>query len=188
MHKKQELRDAVAERLAKLSEKDRGTESRIVCKELKKMLGSEPKTIAAYMPLSDEPNIRPLLEELIAAGWRIAIPGLGRSELEFRLVENLDETRQGKTRILEPTNEHVLVDRTELSCVIIPGRAFTRNGERMGRGNGGYDRWIVDQKMINPETAYIGVCFECQVVSDMPTEPHDQNVDMVVTYRGMMKI
>lgn len=188
MQTKRDIRDAVKERLKNLSEKDREIESRSLCKTLKNFLGNEPKIIGAYMPISDEPNIRPLLEELIASDWTIAIPGLQGNQLEFRTVTDLNETTKGQTTILEPTTDHPLIDRQTIELILLPGRAFTRNGDRMGRGNGGYDRWIAEQRKINPNTRYIGVCFERQIVPDMPTEPHDERIDTLVTFRGPLEI
>ncbi len=188
MQTKRDIRDAVKERLKNLSEKDREIESRSLCKTLKKFLGNEPKVIGAYMPISDEPNIRPLLEELLIAGWTIAIPGLQNNLLEFRIVTDLNETAKGQTTILEPTTDHPLIDRKDLELILIPGRAFTRNGDRMGRGNGGYDRWVGEQRKINPDTKYLGICFERQIVPDMPLEAHDEKVDLLVTYRGILEI
>jgi 5-formyltetrahydrofolate cyclo-ligase len=57
---------------------------------------------------------------------------------------------------------------------------------RLGRGNGGYDRWISAVRPINPSIQYIGVCFECQVVGDIAYEAHDEKVHRVVTSRGAL--
>lgn len=188
MQTKADIRAAVKERLKNLSEKDREIESRALCKTLKQYLGNEPKIIGAYMPISDEPNIRPLLEEMINEDWTIAIPGLRNNECEFRIVNDLNETQKGQTTILEPTNDHALAEREKIFIVLLPGRAFTRNGDRLGRGNGGYDRWIAEQRRINPQTRYIGICFERQIVPELPIEPHDEKIDVLMTYRGPLEI
>ncbi len=94
--------------------------------------------------------------------------------------------RNPVTRILEPRDDAPLSEET-IDIAIIPGRAFTAKGERMGRGNGGYDIWISAQKKRSPSTLYIGVCFDCQIVQELPMETHDEIVDVVVTARGIFQ-
>lgn len=187
MHEaKKNLRMAIKERLTKMSAKDRDIESRVLCKELKRMLGDTPTTITLYLPFSDEPNIEPLITELLAAKWAIALPAIEHNALVFRNVTSIDEAKKNpETSLREPPMTAPVTKRESITYVIVPGRAFTRTGERLGRGNGGYDKWISDQRKINPHTKYIGVCFEYQVLPDLVTEPHDEKMDMVVTARGI---
>lgn len=186
MQQKQEIRQAMKERIAGMSEKDRVIESRVLSKELKRFLGDEPKTIAAYMALSDEPNITDLLQELLQAGWTIALPVMEHNALIFRTIRSFENLKKGAIGVLEPTENDPVADRTTIDTVLIPGRAFTRDGKRMGRGNGGYDKWIASQRSLHSETKYIGVCFECQIVNDLPWEAHDEKIGQIVTSRGLI--
>ncbi len=183
---KQDIRQAMKERLARMSEKDRDMESRVLSKELKRFLGDEPKTIAAYMALSDEPHTTPLLQELLQEGWIIALPVMENNALVFRTIRSFENLKKGDIGVLEPTQNDPETDRTSIDTVIIPGRAFTRDGKRIGRGNGGYDKWIASQRSINPKTQYIGICFECQIVHDLPWEAHDEKVGQIITSRGSL--
>ncbi len=70
------------------------------------------------------------------------------------------------------------------AVVLVPGRAFDAKGARLGRGNGGYDKWIAQERSRNAPYQYWGVAFECQVVDEVPVEAHDQKLDAVVTARG----
>jgi len=65
--------------------------------------------------------------------------------------------------------------------VIVPGLAFTAGGGRLGQGGGWYDRFLA---AVRPECTTIGVCFAEQVVDELPLEPHDVRVDVVVTDEG----
>ncbi len=56
----------------------------------------------------------------------------------------------------------------------------------MGRGNGGYDIWIQQQKNQNPDTQYWGVALDCQIVQEVPVEPHDQKMNAIVTSREII--
>jgi 5-formyltetrahydrofolate cyclo-ligase len=96
-------------------------------------------------------------------------------------IRSLEEIgRNPVTNILEPQMTSP-VDESKISIAIVPGRAFTRDGLRMGRGNGGYDRWISEQSIRAPGMKSVGICFNCQLVDTLPTEAHDKPVDSVIT-------
>jgi 5-formyltetrahydrofolate cyclo-ligase len=183
MNPKQELRLAMKERLGRLSSREREVESAIVCRELKKFLGPSAKIIGAYMPFLDEPDIRTLLSEWMKEGRTLSIPFV-RSDhsMAFWEVESFNDIeRDPVTKIFQPVRGTRIEDESTIDAVIVPGRAFSAIGNRMGRGNGGYDRWIREQQKRNPKTVFVGVCFDCQILTDIPMEPHDTPVDHVIT-------
>ncbi len=186
MQPKAEFRLAIVGRLKHMTQRERDVESQVLRRYLKDVLGNEPKTIAAYMPYLDEPDIKPLLEELLRAGWTIAMPAVHKNRLVFRKVTDLAQNvRNPVTNILEASEDCEAVDDANIVDAIVPGRAFSMEGQRMGRGNGGYDFWIEKQRKNGAKTRFIGVCFDCQLVPDVPMEAHDQPVDIVVTSRGI---
>jgi len=69
-------------------------------------------------------------------------------------------------------------DPTSVDVVIVPGLAFTVEGDRLGQGGGWYDRFLAG---VRPEAITIGVAFAPQVVESLPVEPHDKRVDLVIT-------
>jgi len=191
MPTKAEVRLAIRDRLRKLPEKDRAIEGRVICRQLKKMLGDKPATVGAYLPFLDEPDIRPLILEWIETGWTVCIPSvpsIGKSPMAFKIIRNLTDVRRDLTTgIPQPVKSMPLENEASINTVIIPGRAFTAACDRLGRGSGGYDHWIHLQRKRNPATKYIGVCFECQMFQEIPIESHDQKVDMVITSRKIFK-
>ena len=64
-----------------------------------------------------------------------------------------------------------------MDLIVVPGLAFTPEGSRLGRGAGFYDRFL---STISRTTLKIGVCFEFQLVSEIPQESHDVKMDAVV--------
>ncbi len=186
MEAKAELRRAIKERLSRMSENDRRVESQIILRELRKILPSGPHTIGIYSPYLDEPNLTPLITELLEQKNVVCMPKSGTHSMLMHRILSLQEIgRNPVTNIIEPIIDRP-VDETTMQTVVVPGRAFTKEGVRLGRGNGGYDRWIQEQRKRNPATRFIGVCFDCQIVQDMPVEGHDEKVDLLVTPR--MKI
>ncbi len=74
------------------------------------------------------------------------------------------------------------LDPLELDVVVVPGLAFTPDGRRLGQGGGHYDRFL---SRLGPTCITIGACFAEQLVTDLPTEPHDRRVDHVATDAGV---
>jgi 5-formyltetrahydrofolate cyclo-ligase len=69
-------------------------------------------------------------------------------------------------------------DPCTIDVVIVPGTAFTRDGDRLGQGGGWYDRFL---RSVRPDCVTIGVAFAPQVMTELPVEPHDVRLDHVVT-------
>lgn len=68
--------------------------------------------------------------------------------------------------------------------VVVPGLAFTVDGDRLGQGGGWYDRFLAATRT---DCSTIGVCFAEQVVDVVPLEAHDIRLDHVVTDRGVVR-
>lgn len=189
MESKAELRRAIKTRLERLSENDRRIESQILVRELRKLLGETPRTIGIYIPYLDEPNIRPLIEELLRNRWTVCMPHLEGNVMVMKHLGSLEDVvKNSDTGLFEPPGGSETIAPFSIDTVIVPGRAFTKEGIRLGRGNGGYDRWIEKLRKANPDAKCIGVCFECQVVQEIPEESHDQRVDVVMSARHIYEI
>jgi len=80
----------------------------------------------------------------------------------------------GDFNILEPQNEPYKGD---FDLIVVPGVAFDRNGNRIGRGKGYYDRFLC--RHLNVKR--IGICFDFQLVDEVPAEPFDIRMDEVIT-------
>jgi 5,10-methenyltetrahydrofolate synthetase len=184
---KEHLRQAIRERITRIPEHLRHAEGRSLCKQLIRMLPTEPAGIAAFFPVKDEPDLRPLLTEILARGHRLYLPRFEDKRMVFRQVTDLAQLGTGTFGIPEPPRESPLLDPADLSLVFVPGRAFTKSGLRLGRGNGGFDIWIRTQRALNPATRYLGLALDCQIVNDLLFEPHDERMDGVVTARGMLQ-
>lgn len=76
------------------------------------------------------------------------------------------------------------VEPTWPDVVIVPGLAFTAQGDRLGQGGGWYDRFLAD---VRSDCTAIGVCFAEQIVDSLPVEAHDVVLDRVVTDRGLLR-
>ena len=95
-----------------------------------------------------------------------------------------DESRLelGAFHIEEPTGDNT-VSPDEIELVIVPAVAYDRSGNRLGRGKGFYDRLLSSTKATK-----VGVGYEFQIVDEIPAEPHDVKMDMVITQKTVIRI
>ena len=76
-----------------------------------------------------------------------------------------------------------MTDPSEIELIIVPAVAFDRNGNRLGRGKGFYDRLLQ-----TTSATKIGVGYDFQLIEEIPAEPHDIPMDMVITQKHYIKI
>jgi len=86
---------------------------------------------------------------------------------------------EGKTVVMP--EDDPAPDPSRIDVVIVPGTAFTLDGHRLGQGGGWYDRFL---PQLAPSCLKIGVCFEPQLITQLPVEPHDVQLDVVITDAG----
>jgi len=184
---KRHLRLAMEERLQHMNAQSRAAESRSLCRRLLPVI-PPGATVCAYVPLPTEPDIRPLLKELILRGDAVFLPCSERGGLQFRRSEELATLLPGPLGILEPPHDAEELDPMQCTIALVPGRAFDHRGNRLGRGNGGFDMWIHHQRKTNPKTRMIGIAFDCQNVHEVPTETHDERMDIIATPRGILNV
>lgn len=145
----------------------------------------DAQTIVAYYPLPDEVNIRPLLDDLVAAGKTVLLPKVtGDTTMELRRYTGRQDLREGAFHIMEPVGEKNYGDYPcdsnlakmmgTIPVILVPGVAFDSCGHRLGRGRGYYDRFL------SSHFTSIGVCFDFQKVAEVPTDEHDVSVDEVI--------
>jgi 5-formyltetrahydrofolate cyclo-ligase len=132
-----------------------------------------------YLALEDEPCLLSLFEAAIGEGRRVFMP-LADANWRLRFVRwtPADATRASLYGRWVPTRSEEPVP--EPSVVLIPARAFDREGYRLGRGKGCYDRSF---DVVAALGATVGVIYHVQLASGVPREPHDRAVDLVVTDR-----
>lgn len=132
--------------------------------------------VAAFYPLKNEPDIRPILEEL-SREHRLLLPVTrGEGLMDFVEIEDLEkDLHEGRFHVMEP-NENLPTYSGKIPLALVPGTAFSRDGGRHGHGKGYYDRFLSR----HPETVKCGVAFRAQV-SEKPLElkPHDVPMDYI---------
>jgi 5-formyltetrahydrofolate cyclo-ligase len=129
-------------------------------------------TVMAFVSFKGEPDTDPLFARLAVEGKRLLLP---RVETSGIVAADGDTPRvPSKFGVQEPTGP--AVDVGEIDLVIVPGLAFTAAGDRLGYGQGYYDRLL--PTMSAPS---IGVCFDEQLVDELPLAAHDVRVGRVIS-------
>ena len=109
------------------------------------------------------------------------LPRVNGVNLEIHPYEE-SRLELGSFHIEEPTGDNT-VDPSEIELVVVPAVAYDRNGNRLGRGKGFYDRLLK-----NTRATKIGVGYEFQLVDEIPVEPHDVGVDIIITQNSTIII
>ena len=145
-------------------------------------------TVMLYYSLPDEVDTHTLVDSLLMRGKHILLPRVtGEGTMELRRYTGPSDLAQGAYNIMEPTGE-VFDNYTDIDLAVIPGVAFDKDGNRMGRGKGYYDRYLPRCT----RAVKLGIAFEAQRVPHAALDEHDQRLDAFITeggiYRGTDKI
>lgn len=132
------------------------------------------KTVLLYNSLADEVDTKPLISKY-AAKKTILLPTVVGDHLELHVYHAESETKKGVFGI-EESEGPLFTDYAAINLAVIPGMAFDRNGNRLGRGKGYYDRLL---PKLNGKK--IGVCFSFQLLDSIPCEKHDIPMDEIIT-------
>ena len=134
----------------------------------------QAKTIYGYLPYNQEVRTVPILEQALADGKRVAVPKVYGSEMKFIYLTDLTQVATGYAGIPEPVADGPEGDDLT-ALVLMPGMAFTKEGHRIGYGGGFYDKFLAEE----PDHPTIALCYDFQMVDELPTEEFDVPVDCV---------
>jgi 5-formyltetrahydrofolate cyclo-ligase len=149
--------------------------------------GNQTTTILAYAAFGSELSLDPFISAALNQGKRIAIPSIDwtNKSMSPRQITNLDtDLIPARYDIRVPRDGCPTVEPEQIDVILLPGLAFDRAGNRLGRGAGFYDRYITALRDSGHNPTLIGVCYHAQIVDSVPTEPHDHRVDRVITELG----
>ncbi|WP_445257415.1 5-formyltetrahydrofolate cyclo-ligase [Nocardioides aurantiacus] len=143
-------------------------------------------TVAAYVSVSHEPGTGPLLEALAASGTRVLLPVvLPGMDLDWAAYAGPDDLRPARN-LLEPAGARLGVEAVAgADVVLVPGLAVGRDGTRLGRGAGCYDRALA---RLPRDTFTCVVLHRGEVLDAVPAEPHDVPVAAAVTPDGVLRL
>ncbi len=126
-----------------------------------------------------EVNTYPIIEKAWREGKTVTVPKCipKTRKLDFRKITDFSQCEKGYFQLIEPLiNQTEAVEKNSIDLLIVPGLAFTENGERIGFGGGYYDRYL---EQFNGPT--LSLAFEIQIVQQLPLEEHDFQIDQIIS-------
>jgi 5-formyltetrahydrofolate cyclo-ligase len=128
-----------------------------------------------------------VIDHALAHGRRVAVPVVkpGTRRLRHALVETLADWQPDRWGLLSPPVDHAawLEDMAAIDLVLVPGLAFDPQGRRLGFGGGYYDRFL--GRVVH--AVKVGITYRCLLLPEVPEEPHDVRLDLVVTEAGVWR-
>ena len=188
---KAELRREMRRRLA-----DPRGEASLPVGEDEPFIPKGTKTLFAYLAHAGEIDAADLIDNAIARGITVAAPAVvAEGSLEFRAIGGSSGPfKTGAYGIREPVDSARKLWPGALSeedfpvAILVPALAFSRSGDRLGRGAGYYDRFLsrflAEHARDRRRILLVGACHSFQVVETVPVESHDIPVDCILTEKG----
>lgn len=140
--------------------------------------------VAAYIALPDEVSLDAVIAAVSRRGRALLLPRVDGRRLAFSRVDDVAALRVGAFGVREPAAGAPEAALARGDLVLVPGVAFDRDGGRLGRGAGFYDRSLPRGA---DAPAVFGVCFDLQMIAAVPMDAHDRRVDGVVTESGVVR-
>ena len=136
--------------------------------------------IALYHAISGEVQTAGLIEKWYREK-KLLLPLIKGNDLQLLLYSGKESLKAGAFGILEPTEDCVAVPENEIDLIIVPGVAFDRQRNRLGRGKGFYDRLLSTLNV--PK---IGISYDFQLKDQIPVEPFDRKMDVIITEKEII--
>lgn len=181
--KKQEIRDDIAKIYESLDQKERIEKTKQIESRLFDFANYlESKTALLYIAHRCEVNTWDIIKKSFEFNKVVVLPAFEISTREMTLfkIENLDDDLiPGERGILEPNPSRcksIPIDFIDIA--LVPGIAFDEKGGRIGSGEGYYDRLI---PKLPATTRKVALALESQIVQQIPMEPGDRHVDIIIT-------
>lgn len=171
---KKEIRLSVHALKKMISEEDKESNSNAVFSAIEKMdFYKKAQTILLYWSISSELPTHDYLSKWSNSGKKIFLPAIKGNELHVKQFIDKGNLGKGSLGISEPLSENYT---GTIDLIIVPGIAFDRQKNRMGRGKGYYDRFLKSQNGTK-----IGVGYDCQLFEEIPTYWGDVKMDVIIT-------
>lgn len=132
-----------------------------------------------------------LFEEGIDKTWQVAtfksmkyeinIDSLNGWLLKLQVAQYLPELGEDGVLSWKNLGPNEKPGSPSISVIFVPGLAFDKQGHRLGRGGGFYDRVLAVLMKKVPYPLVVGLAMDVQIVEKVPTEPNDFSVDFLCT-------
>ncbi len=163
----------------------------------------EAQVILTYACYRSEVDTAVMIRHALADGKYVFAPKVAGTEMEFWQITSLEDLHKGYKGILEPEERISFPEWIERAIGVqqrlqynvmmwMPGAVFDRKRHRIGYGKGFYDRYLGrfygydrEEQIAGSQTEILlttaALAYACQLVQELPCEPHDVRPDIVIT-------
>ena len=176
--KKDEIRKQILEKRSNLSLEEIDKKSELIIENLAPYL-KNAQNIMIFMDMKNEVRITKLIELYPEKNFFISkIVNSKNREMKINKY-NENELVLHKFGYYESSSDD-FYDEKILDIVIVPALAFDSSKNRIGFGGGYYDTFLNKVRGKNKNTLFIGVCYDFQMIEEVPIEGHDVTLDFVI--------
>ena len=176
--KKDEIRKQILEKRSNLSFEEVDKKSELIIENLTPYL-KNAQNIMIFTDMKNEVRITKLIELYPEKNFFISkIVNSKNREMKINKY-NENELVLHKFGYYESSSDD-FYDEKILDIVIVPALAFDSSKNRIGFGGGYYDTFLNKVRGKNKNTLFIGVCYDFQMIEEVPIEGHDITLDLVI--------
>lgn len=139
----------------------------------------DAQNICIYNSMPDEVSTKEFINRWCGQK-KFYLPVIENDRIVLRQLKEDTNFIKSKIGVYEPQGEN-FTDCEKLDLIIVPGVAFDRKGNRLGRGKGYYDGFLKQIKATK-----VGVCFDFQLKDDIPHDERDIKMDMIVSENDLI--
>ena len=183
MQTKKEIRQQVLQQRRDMEPETVDSLSQIICNRIKEMDEYKNATdVCLYMPVNNEVDLTFIFEDAWNTGKRTWLPKTIGHRMEFRKFTPDTPLSESAFKTLEPESDIVL-EPGETTLIMMPGVAFSPDGDRLGYGSGFYDKYLEQWQ----KCTTVAACYDFQIVPEVPTEEHDIKPDFIISEKQYWK-
>ena len=153
---------------------------KIVSKLMKTKIISEAKSIGCYYSIGSEVQTVELITRLLDEKKSVSLPVISNSAMSFRIIEDMARLEKNEFDIPEPKDNAIIQEKHDV--ILIPCVGLDNEGNRVGYGQGFYDKYLEGDNAIK-----IALSYSKQIVKSIPVSDKDIKMDWIITEEDVIK-
>ena len=173
---KKEIRKYIKQLKKEYTLEEKKAKSKIIFEQVEQLIEFQKSdTLMAYWSMDDEVYTHDFVLKWFQTKT-IILPSVKGDELELRVFRGMDDMTEGAAFGIKEPKELYKKELDQIDLVIVPGVAFDKKNNRLGRGKAYYDKLLSKTSALK-----VGVCFDFQMLDSVPVDQYDINMDWVIT-------
>ncbi|MEA2105361.1 MAG: 5-formyltetrahydrofolate cyclo-ligase [Bacteroidota bacterium] len=173
---KKEIRKYIKQLKKEYTLEDKKAKSKIIFEQVEQWDEfQKSNTLMAYWSMDDEVYTHDFVLKWFQTKT-IILPSVKGDELELRVFKGMDDMTEGAAFGIKEPKELYKKELDQIDLVIVPGVAFDKKNNRLGRGKAYYDKLLSKTSALK-----VGVCFDFQMLDSVPADQYDIKMDRIIS-------